>query len=495
MLNFSKRYAGGHKGVDMLDVLQPAVWDELYYDRPDELAAYADSRDPALVVRGAHAHFHRTQDAAGTLRRLDGIDAAPAEGIRLLALCELGQSDPGYFERVLSRGYGGGYSPLELESSVYAEWAMSIACNALSRPDRALEHLTRAEHVAALLGMRGRLSILRLERERQRALGGRPDAEQIMRDVRACRSGRAKRFGLEVYVDALLGQGRYTDAWNAATRQRLGGGLQHLTAALAQQSPPEPTAEPLSVLGGAFDALRGAGEITLPELDGEPWRSYGLLATAASLTVQRSDRFIRAQLLGCSAPDQCAWRAGLAWVRWLRTGGTDGRPHALPYAARDLMSELHHADEVAAWLALLAPDEMTVLNLAGLAHPALSAALASSPILDHGYIRRGARAARINKAASEALLLDAVGGDTELWRGLHREERSRYRAKLSHYGLTETQLVNPAAVYRYAARYEQHAAQAGRVSDHLHAAQALRRAERMLPEIVQGSGYVSASAA
>jgi hypothetical protein len=466
------------------DLLEPNIWDQVYYHDRETLRAVAATSDPALGVRAAHAYYTLTQDAEGTLRRLHKLETAPALGVRLLALCELEQ-----FSRVLAQGFKPrGASPLELEETVYAEWALSIAAGALHRHDEALAHLERATVVAEALGLQGRLTVLSLERERQRSYTNRPDAERILQAARASKNPKARRFGYETYVEGLLAEGRYAHAAETAQRYRLEPDIVAFTSALAlskdhgEDHPPTPLG---ALAQGFWELHEGENKTPLPQLPDEPFRVYAQLLSVARLTQNAQNDLARLNLPRHGAPDQRALSTALAWVHWLRTGQSGGQPLTLPAALNTALSVLHSADLPARWLVALAPEEMLLLKLSAQVHPDVERHLVYAPILQDGYVTVAGQHLTVPKSAAQALLRDA-DTDSELeWASLARSTTKRFRDNLAAVGVRREQLINPVRLYTLATRYYQHAALYGKPAETYPAERALKLAESLLPESVK----------
>ena len=467
------------------DLLRPVTWDDLYYHHRGDLAGIAALTEARYTVRAAHAYFALTADGAGTLRRLQGVTAAPAAGVKLLALCACE-----HYSRVRRRGFAlRGHTPLELEEGVYGFWALSIAYADQGNAAAAAHALEHALLLAGALGLSGRTQVLRLELERQRTLAGSPDADAVLRTLRRTQETHVRGFGREVYVTALLGQGRYHDAYRAAKRQHLRDGLVQFTAALAGAQPLAAAhPSPLGELALAVRALGGGVAWSVPTLGDDPFRVYAALTASAQLFLAGDPAWAFLRLPSPGAPDQQAFAAVLAWAIWLHCGQAHQRPLALPGAVVRTLGALTAPDEVTALLVRLFPNELTVLELLGVAPSAVKMALGATPRLGHGSLSVGPHTVKLHRATSETLLLDGLDGGN-LWAGLHRQEKSRYTHKLAELGYTPNALINPATVCRLTAVYESAVRRAGRSGDLEQAERALAHAHGLLPAYLGGCSY------
>lgn len=466
------------------DVLDPATWDHIYYNEKEALEKVSRSHDPALAVRKLHARFQLENDDASLLEEIEAIDDAPARGLRLLILISLGQYDKvaesGYTPRV--RG------PLEMEEAMYAEWALSMACSRLGQIDAAFEHLAVARYLASSLGMTGRVHSLDRDRTRLRNEVGQP-SEPLTESDFTTGTTREQQFSVEIHIAQLLAQGHYARSFEEATRLRAKTFILRLTAALAMaESPALEPDTPAERLASALDRARRGEDIggRPPPLGIPVWDRYGSLLGAAALT-QSGDVHAAQHLLPEDGPgDVKAMVAAQRWALWLRGDVGHDRPLSLPSQLREALEGLVHPQGVAMWLVRLLPHSMSVLSLAGWAHPSITQELSTVLRLKLGALQQGPRHHTICERATEALLIDGFNGDEINWKGaIDGKHRQRYRDKVRSLGRSHLEIVNPSIVYRLVDKLHTHVFMYGRPMDRLAVATARDQAWATLPDCVK----------
>jgi len=441
----------------LLDALNPTEWDRLYYNDREALHAYLKAPEPALAIRRAHAYLHIHQSPKAVLEQLEGVDAPPALGLKLLALCTMGQ-----YGEVKETGFEPrGSSPLELEEAVYGEWAVSMAYAETGSLRKAACRLERAIAFATCLKLEGRLKVLKIEQVRQSSMTGEVegDAGLVVEDVLSIPNPQVALFGQEVFLGKLLNQDlRVVEKTH---QRRLSRQLGDLKAALKR----EPAVFPRPSAFTEFNT-----------------RYVGLL-NASVLTIRQENTLARLSVPPDPAPDYAAWTSALLWALWLRTGEANrARPLALPGDLHRQLDTCGDTVGMASWLTYLVPEEMMVLKLGGLGHPDVCASLVTHPVLGHRKIYFGGISETLHEGITDALIHDGLEGTSDSYESLYRSYKQRYRDVLTHHGVLAHEVINPGTLKRLASRFAAYAERYGRGSDTEAALEAVRQARLLLPE-------------
>ena len=440
------------------ELLEPQVWDYVYYQNKERLKAIADKAERGGVARSAHAYLNLYQDAQGTLEMLEGADSPPSLGVRLLALCEQQK-----FDDVLNAEYKpSGSSPLELENTTYCEWAISIAYAQRENFKASLQHIERSIFSARCLGLEGRLRVLLIEQSRQKRLAGELESiREVVDGVFFSQDPQVARFGMETYLENLLGLDY--KARSQVEQKRLKYQYGEARKALKQLGVP-PHIVPLP-----------------PQTEGK--QRYTELLNASALALQGENNLSRLYIPTDTPVSFQVWADALAWALWLRTGEiANQRPLSLPEKLRQQLEKYDSSSTLASWITYLVPDEMMVLHLAGLAYPEVSAVLRTHPVLSQGEVRFGTATKKLPEAVTEALILDGLEGTKTRYDCLYRSQQKRYRDTLKEYDAHMHEVINPGAVLRSAEFYASFARRYGRETDVNAAESAVRQSKMLLPQ-------------
>jgi hypothetical protein len=187
------------------ELADPLVWDRIFYSGEQTLYSVLElSLDSEIIkIRQAHVHYN-LRDYSAALATLSNLDAAPAQGLRLLCCAAL-EINEQVLEAVIPRPR----LPLELENAVYAHFAKSLAYSSQEKYQEALEQLTFAEDYAATLGLANRLGFIRLERERLNMWMGRPNPRAIEEARWVVLNPKARSWSNQLLSSANLYAGRY----------------------------------------------------------------------------------------------------------------------------------------------------------------------------------------------------------------------------------------------------------------------------------------------
>lgn len=433
----------------------PVHWDAISAIQPwDTLLAAIPARltDPVTQARRGQLLL----SSRDQVRAQQGVELlseqgahAPASGLYLMALAELG-----HHEQVRASGYQRrGYSPLELEDAVHAHAGLAVSCGALGLHLDAYAHVMIALEHARGLGLTHRTQYLSLLRLHLLSMTGQPDPDSAGGALCAPMPPARRAFGLRAHAGGLMALGDYRAALQAlgpASADDQESSDMRATLALTCGLPvlraPSEGTEWGQLALGLQRLIQGSSEVgPLLSLVHEPVSTAGRIVAALMLARGHGYDQHALRSLGPvpTRPDQ---RAMWEIVRWVidwqagRRGDLVGHARRIEEACRALRCPA----QVLGVLAAIEPELYVLLCHTPVRIDGLGSHLPAIPLLwGDEVVHRGVQVpvpGRIGRVlVSEAL---GIPDDT-----LDPTERRRYRRRLAEHGVS-ARPVNLGAVVR-----------------------------------------------
>lgn len=267
----------------------PKKFDELVYKDPAGIARqlrplHSDSQ--LLMNRYALAALLSGDKAE--VRRLIEIpegQLAPGAGYRLLLPTLLGiPSNPEFRKTEI---YAESNAPLEVEEACYGAMGLGISCAEAKEYFLAYGHLQAAQGLAVMLGMRNRIQVLEIERQRTAMFVGRSITRPLQHLLGEQMPERRRTWTIRTLAEDHMAAGRYSEALRiigAPDADQPTAGLRDFLHALLGLPPV--AAAPSQVYRRLAQALRGSDSLQdlTPDFGavlGEPEAGYALLVEAS----------------------------------------------------------------------------------------------------------------------------------------------------------------------------------------------------------------------
>lgn len=411
----------------------PAQFDRLAYESPERLPAL---NTPLGTVRAGYLAFLRA-DVDGmraALDSLEGVNAPPATGIRLMLRVVLG--DEAEIAAMVLEPEGG--SPLAWESTCHAASAIGVACAMTGNLERAQMHLMVARTLAQGLHLTNRTQMLTLEWGRIASLRGVPDPDAIARQLQSPMPPRRRNWGQRTLAEAHMAQGSYSQAlWALGTPEAdtsADAALRDFLHAL-MRFPPVESADPGLDYTRLAAAVRRAATpdaaADLAGIVGMPQAGYaavveGMAFARTAPLAQQTARLLSRQTF---APADLAVYRLVALLGAVANGAA---LHGSALAGRELpMTEqlaqqtarLRSPDEVFGHVLNFNPENFVLLAFSPVAAQVPGLGLASVPLLAGKHIIYGGRQHTLPGRWGQSTILKALGVPRD---DLPRSDRQRY---------------------------------------------------------------------
>lgn len=386
------------QGEHMASIHSPAEVDALLHDLSADLHCWLSQQQdgPLRQVRALQVAI--TLGDVSEMRRCmtDLPDIAPARGLQLLALAQLGD-----YDGVLNyEPCTPGSSLLELENLVHGYTAIGIACAERGQYDEAAGNTRTAAAFAVALGMHQRAQMLDLEMQRVLTMSGHASPEAtaarllepmpLLRRKWGQRNLAESHMALGSYRAALRALGAPSDDGpaDAALREYILMAL-HLPPARLDDDPL--LSEGLPYFRLVQGSRRSSGKaLNLDEIHVEPQRTYAKLMKATALAhtpKMLQQAVVLLECLTTAQADQQFYML-LLLLKCHAQGATVSQPCTLIDRIHKVLDRLHPDADSARVMFGFLPDVMTLLHLSPKPHPKiLSVDLLSVPLLAGKVIR------------------------------------------------------------------------------------------------------------
>lgn len=413
----------------------PAEFDALMSD-PTRRAAYHPGNDDLGKVRRALltlAGGDRGQ-IPEMLAVLEHVQVPPARGVRLMLQATIGD----HAEVLAADMAPAGAGLLELEDTCFVHAAAAVAYAQTGTYEQALRALEVSIAFGRSIGLRNRVSIMEIERERIETLRGTPRPEQIEQLLRRPMSPRRKDWGRRTWAEALMSLGDYRSALRVlghpSADDRESAALRDFLHVCLQLPRPESRKDlPYSRLASAIVGLEaGAPHQSLLDIEGEPMTTYACLLEACALVRQPGTAVQGARLLGTntlSRPDQAILQA-LLWITALANGARHPRPAALFDVLGSTDLRLRTSAPIAGLITRLLPETSLLLSLTPFGNELALRTVDIPVITGPDLVWRGQHH-RLPAQSGEHVVKEALGLPVD---DLHRQVRKRLNTRLTEIG-------------------------------------------------------------
>lgn len=440
-----------------LDALSPTAFDQ----------ALAELQTPALLTAAlddklGHARRGLVALATGEIavmeRALEALaedDVPPARGVRLMLRAQIGD-----YAGVLSTPPDPlGAALLELEDACYTSAAHAVAHTQTGDFDLAICQLSVAIAFGRAVGLRNRVDMLLLERERLMSLRGTPRPEQIQTMRLEAMPERRRAWACRTWAESLMALGDYRGALRVLGHP---SGDRPATSALRAflhgllGLPITPAGEDEArldyrVLARLVTEQPEPGDWQLAHgMSGQPQGAYARLLEGIVMTGTPSALESAGRIIGMTPParpDQAGIHA-LLWLRVLSVGGFHPCPSDVMKAVSELPDRLRTTQPLLQLIERFMPQVAVLLACCD-ALAGLDAHMVDVPIICGKQLLWRGASHTLPGRTGKYTVLEGAGLPVD---ALAREEKRRLQARLQELGVHRA--VNAGEVLRAAQTLE-----------------------------------------